>query len=46
MKNVNENEKVCGVKKKINQGLIDTGRYDRYVYIYQNLKEIDDRKYK
>ena len=41
-----ENEKVCGVKKAINDGRIDKNRYDRYVELFKKLKDESDRKYK
>lgn len=41
-----ENEKVCGVKKAINDGRIDKNRYDRYVKLFKKLKDEYDRKYK
>lgn len=41
-----ENEKVCGVKKAINDGRIDKNRYDRYVELFKELKDEYDRKYK
>ena len=41
-----ENEKVCGVKKAINDGRIDKNRYDRYVELFKKLKDEYDRKYK
>lgn len=41
-----ETEKVCAVKKSLSDKGIDQDRYDRYVYLYQKLKEQDDRKYK
>lgn len=43
---VNESEEVCAVKKGVNAGDIDKERYERYVYIFSKLKELDDRKYK
>jgi len=43
---VNENEDVCAIKKNVKLGNIDKERYERYVYIYDKLKEKDDRKYK
>lgn len=43
---VNEACNVCGVKRAVNEGLVDKGRYDRYVEIFSKLKEMDDRKYK
>lgn len=41
-----ENEKVCGVKKAINDGRIDKNRYGRYVELFKKLKDEYDRKYK
>ena len=41
-----ENEKVCGIKKAINDGRIDKNRYDRYVELFKKLKDEYDRKYK
>lgn len=41
-----ENEKVCGVKKAINDGRIDKNRYDRYVELFKKLKDEYYRKYK
>ena len=41
-----ENEKVCGVKKAINDDRIDKNRYDRYVELFKKLKDEYDRKYK
>lgn len=41
-----ENEKVCGVKKAINDSRIDKNRYDRYVELFKKLKDEYDRKYK
>lgn len=41
-----ENEKVCDVKKAINDGKIDKNRYDRYVELFKKLKDEYDRKYK
>ncbi|MDD3304214.1 MAG: ribosome small subunit-dependent GTPase A [Clostridia bacterium] len=45
-RHVNEDSKVCSIKRQVNEGMIDRGRYERYVYLYNKLKEIDDRKYK
>ena len=42
---VKENEKECLVKSKINDS-IDLGRYERYVYLYNDLKEKENYKYK
>lgn len=41
-----ESEKVCDVKRKVQNGKIDKGRYERYVYIYEKLKERYDKRYK
>lgn len=41
-----EAENVCDVKRKVATGNIDKGRYDRYVYIYEKLKEKYDKRYK
>ena len=41
-----EDESVCDVKRHLNDGKIDNGRYERYVYIYEKLKEQYDRRYK
>ncbi len=41
-----EGENVCEVKRKVEAGLIDCGRYERYVYIYNKLKEKYDKRYK
>lgn len=41
-----ESENVCDVKRKVEENLIDSGRYERYVYIYNKLKEKYDRRYK
>lgn len=43
---VNEDISVCNVKKLVKDKIIDEKRYERYMYIYNKLKEIDDRKYK
>lgn len=43
---VNEKENVCAIKQALTNGSIDKGRYERYVYIYSKLKELDDKKYK
>jgi ribosome biogenesis GTPase len=43
---VNESEDVCQVKKNVSLGKIDKLRYERYVYIFQKLKELEDKKYK
>lgn len=41
-----EDSKVCDVKRKVEEGIIDKDRYERYVYIYNKLKEQYDRRYK
>lgn len=41
-----ENSSVCDVKSKVENGIIDKDRYERYVYIYTKLKEQYDRRYK
>lgn len=41
-----EDESVCDVKRHLTAGKIDSGRYERYVYIYEKLKEQYDRRYK
>lgn len=41
-----ESESVCDVKRKVKDGTINSGRYERYVYIYNKLKEKYDRRYK
>lgn len=41
-----ENEDVCLVKRNVKCSNIDKNRYERYVYLYDKLKKIDDRKYK
>ena len=43
---VNEDESVCNVKHNVSIGNIDKLRYERYVYIFNKLKEKEDRKYK
>ena len=41
-----EKEDVCAVKRNVLKGNIDKQRYERYVYIYNKLKEKYDRRYK
>lgn len=41
-----EDESVCDVKRHLAAKKIDQGRYDRYVYIFNKLKEQYDRRYK
>ena len=43
---VNESQNVCSVKKCVANGSIDKKRYERYVYIFEKLKDQYDRKYK
>lgn len=43
---VNEDVSECMVKKHVEENKIDTGRYERYVEIYNILKEKEDYKYK
>lgn len=43
---IKEDESVCEIKRKVEEGVIDNLRYERYVYIYNKLKEKEDRKYK
>ena len=43
---VNEDISVCCIKKEVENGKIDKARYDRYVYIYEKLKDMYDRRYK
>lgn len=41
-----EDVSICDVKRQVAENKIDKGRYERYVYLYTKLKEIEDRKYK
>lgn len=41
-----ESEKVCAVKRAVNELKIDKGRYERYKYIYEKIKEMYDNRYK
>lgn len=41
-----ESKDVCEVKRKVEENKIDNGRYERYVYIYNKLKEKYDKRYK
>ena len=43
---INEEENICAVKKNVKNGSIDSGRYERYIYIYDLLKSKEDKKYK
>ena len=41
-----ENIDVCVIKQNVEKENIDRGRYERYVYICQKLKEKYDKRYK
>lgn len=43
---VNESSDFCNVKRLVEEEKIDRKRYERYVYLYTKLKEIEDKKYK
>ncbi len=43
---VNEDSSVCAIKYNVEKCNIDKGRYERYVYLYNVLKEQESRKYK
>ncbi len=43
---IKEDETVCDIKRKVKDGIIDKERYNRYIYIYEKLKEKEDKKYK
>ena len=43
---VNEKADVCAIKTNVELENIDKARYERYVYIFEKLKEKEDRKYK
>jgi ribosome biogenesis GTPase len=43
---IKEDKSVCEIKRKVEEGVIDSLRYERYVYIFNKLKEQEDRKYK
>lgn len=43
---IKELEKYCKVKEAVIQGKLDKARYERYMYIFDKLKETDDKKYK
>jgi ribosome biogenesis GTPase len=42
---VHIHEPVCGVRKAIEEGKINKVRYDNYVTLYDELKELEKRKY-
>lgn len=39
-------EKKCGIKKAVEEGLIDSGRYKRYLYFLEELTKREERKCK
>ena len=39
-------EKNCAVKSLVSEGLLSQDRYDRYIYFLNELKEIEERRYK
>ena len=43
---ISEGIDVCEIKKQIENGNIDKGRYERYVYIHNELKQKEAKKYK
>ena len=43
---LHDKEKKCGVKKAFKEGLIDAGRYKRYLYFLEELTEREERRYK
>lgn len=43
---INEGKSVCRIKENVECGIIDAKRYDRYRYIFSELKEKYDRRYK
>lgn len=43
---VTEGENVCAIKRKVALDEVFQKRYERYVYLYQKLKEMEDKKYK
>lgn len=43
---VKEAESICAVKRAVRDGIIDRSRYERYVYIYNKLKEEEKKEYK
>jgi ribosome small subunit-dependent GTPase A len=40
------NEPDCAVKEAVSNGVIDNGRYERYIELYKYLKQLYDTKYK
>lgn len=43
---INEATNICAVKRDVEAKIIDRSRYERYVYIYNKLKEEEKNKYK
>lgn len=43
---INEDIKECKVKQEVKEGNIDTGRYERYITIYNDIKLKEKNKYK
>ena len=43
---IHHKEKVCGVKEALKEGKLDQGRYDRYLYMLEEIKENKERRYK
>lgn len=43
---LHENEEECGVKDAVHRGLVDPGRYERYRYFLQELKDQEERRYR
>ncbi|MDD2627343.1 MAG: ribosome small subunit-dependent GTPase A [Clostridia bacterium] len=43
---IGENEKECAIKREVKDNRIDKGRYERYIKLYNELKEKELKKYK
>ncbi len=43
---ISEGIDVCEIKKQLEKGNIDKGRYERYLYIHNELKQKEAKKYK
>lgn len=41
-----QHEAICAVKSAVSEGLLDQERYQRYIYLLEELKENDERRYK